>query len=185
MRAKGAFAEAERRWYLFAISGAVSAVMGVLVLAYPDPSIKLLGVFLGIDLLIVSVLMIVRGLSTDSDSDDGPVEALLGMMGVIAGLLVIRNPGESLTLLALAFAIFLIVVGAVALGHAIVRPGHRMASLARGVVLVAAGSVIIAWPDIGLTTLVVLTGIALLLQGATEIVEAFLLRSVGRASAQH
>ena len=43
----------ERLWYLIAISGVVSMVIGILVLAYPDPSIKLLGVFMGIDLLIV------------------------------------------------------------------------------------------------------------------------------------
>jgi uncharacterized membrane protein HdeD (DUF308 family) len=48
------------------------------------------------------------------------------------------------------------------------------------VVLAAAGTVILCWPDIGLTTLAVLVGIALCLQGLVELLEAFLLRSLKR-----
>jgi uncharacterized membrane protein HdeD (DUF308 family) len=174
--------QAGRVWYLFAISGFVSLVIGILVLAYPDPSVKLLGVFLGIDLLIVGGLLIIRGLAKDTDADAAPAAVLLGTIGLIAGLVVIRNPSASLTLLAVAIGIYLVVAGAVTLGHGLVNSEHRGATLVRGAVLVAAGTVILAWPDISLRTLAVLAGIALALQGAIEIGEAFLLRST-RASA--
>ena len=176
--------DAGRVWYLFAISGVVSAVIGVLVLAYPDPSLKLLGVFLGLDLLIGGVLLIARGASSESDPTDGPAAVLLGVMALIAGLIVIRNPGESLVLLVLAFAIYLIVAGALALAHGLVRRQRRWATLGRGAVLVTAGTVIISWPDVSLATLAVLAGLALILQGAVEIGEAFLLRSVDRSAAE-
>jgi uncharacterized membrane protein HdeD (DUF308 family) len=168
-------------WYVFLISGVVSVVIGLVVLAYPDLSLKLLGVFLGIDLLIAGVLMIVRGVAKDGDPDAGPALLLLGTIALIAGLVVIRNPGNTITLLAIAFAIYLIVAGAIALGQALVKPGNRGVRLARGVVLVAAGSVIIAWPDISLKTLVLLTGIALIIQGGVEIGEAFIARSLAKA----
>jgi uncharacterized membrane protein HdeD (DUF308 family) len=48
-------------------------------------------------------------------------------------------------------------------------------------VLVAAGTVIISWPELSLTTLTVLIGIALILQGAVEIAEGLALRSIARA----
>jgi uncharacterized membrane protein HdeD (DUF308 family) len=174
--------QAGRVWYLFAISGFVSVVIGILVLAYPDPSVKLLGVFLGIDLLVVGGLLIIRGLAKDADADAAPAAVLLGTIALIAGLVVIRNPAESLTLLAVAFGIYLVVAGAVTLGHGIVNRAHRGATLCRGAVLVAAGTVILSWPDISLRTLAVLAGIALVLQGAIEIGEAFLLRSTRAAA---
>ena len=169
---------AQRVWYLFAISGAVNVVFGLLVLAYPDPSIKLLGVFLGIDLLIIGGLLIMRGLSSRADDAEGSGGLLLGTLGVIAGVIVIRNPGETVAVLAIAFAVFLIVAGALALGHALTRPERRGVSLVRGVILIAAGTVIVSWPDVSLKTLAVLIGISLLLHGAVEIAEALLLRKV-------
>jgi uncharacterized membrane protein HdeD (DUF308 family) len=175
-------AEMLRAWHLVAISGVVSLTVGVLVLAYPDPSIKLLGVFLGIDLLLGGVLLIVRGVSSRA-GENGTPALVLGVLALIAGVVVIRNPGESLVLLVLAFAIYLIAAGALALAQAVAIAEQRGALLVRGVVLIAAGTVIVAWPDISLTTLAVLCGIALCLRGALEIGEAFVLRSAERDAA--
>jgi uncharacterized membrane protein HdeD (DUF308 family) len=170
----------ERIWWIVGLSGAISAVVGLLVLAYPSPSVKLLGVFLGINLLAGGVLLIVRSVASDDADDTRTPAMLLGTLGVIAGLIVIRNPDKSLVLLGVAFAIYLVVAGAVALGHGLVRSEHRWSTLGRGAVLVAAGTVILSWPDIGVKSLAVLAGIALLLQGAFEIGEAFVLRSARR-----
>jgi uncharacterized membrane protein HdeD (DUF308 family) len=173
-------ANLERLWYLAAVSGVVSVVIGVLVLVYPDPSLKLLGVFLGIDLLLAAVVLIVRGAR---DQMEPLVAWLLGTLALIAGLLLIRNPGRSLTVLALAFAVWLVVAGALALGHGLVRREGRWATLARGAVSAAFGALIISSPDIGLKTLAVLAGISLVLQGLLELGEAFLLRSLRAAPA--
>jgi|tagenome__1003787_1003787.scaffolds.fasta_scaffold20537556_2 uncharacterized membrane protein HdeD (DUF308 family) len=167
---------AGRAWYLFAVSGVVSGAIGVLVLAYPGPSLKLLGVFLGIDLIAGGVLSIVHGTSS---RESGSALVMLGTLAVIAGLLVIRNPGHSIALLALAFAIYLIVAGSLALGGGIVHRNGRARALVRGAVLVTAGTVIISWPEPSLKTLTVLIGIALLLQGVVEIAEGFALRALG------
>jgi hypothetical protein len=170
--------EAVRSWYLFAISGVVSFVVGVLVLAYPDPSVKVLGIFLGIDLLIAGGLMIIRGAANESESAAAAI--MLGMLALIGGLVVMRNPERSLELLAVAFAIYLVVAGAVTLGHGLVRSERRWATLGRGLVLVAVGTVILSSPDISVRGLAVLAGIALVLQGAIEVGEAFFLRSAAK-----
>jgi uncharacterized membrane protein HdeD (DUF308 family) len=166
----------ERYWYLFAVSGAISLVVGVLVLAYPDPSVRVLGVIIGIDLLAVGTMMIIRGLAGDVGESDA-ASTLLGTLALIAGIIVVRNPEKSLTFLVVAFGAYLIVTGALALAHAIIRSEHRGIALLRGVVLVGAGTVIVSWPDLSTKTLAILAGIALCLQGAIEIGEGFLLRS--------
>jgi uncharacterized membrane protein HdeD (DUF308 family) len=171
---------AGRLWPLFVVAGVLSAAIGILVLAYPDPSVKLLGVFLGIDLLASGVLLIIRGLAGRSGDADTTGAILVGTLAVIAGVIVIRNPGESLALLAIAFGLFLIVAGAIALGQGLVHRQGRWGKLAKGGVLVAAGTVIVAWPDLSLTTLAVLAGISLILQGVAEIAEGMLVRSLSR-----
>jgi len=163
-------------WVLLALPAIVSLVVGVLLLTHPDPSIKFLGVLLGIDLLIAGVLFIVRGASSDSDPEAGPYGVLVGILALIAGLVVIRNPTESLSLLVIAFATYLIVAGAVILGRGIVHRAGRAPRIVVGLVLVCAGTVIIAWHDPDLGTLAVLAGITLVLQGLLGVVQAFMLR---------
>ena len=170
-------------WYLLAVSGAVSAVIGAVVLAYPDPSVKLLGVFVGIDLLIGGTLLVARGFADGSDEAGGVAEVVIGILALVAGLIVIRNPGESVVLVAVAFAIYLVVHGAVVMSRGLIHHRNRMATLARGAVLAIAGTVILCWPDISLKTLTVLAGIALLLQGVVALVEAFHQRSHPPATA--
>ena len=172
-----------RYWYLVGISGLVSAVIGVLVLAYPDPSLKLLGVFIGIDLLLAGIVMIVRGATDKGEQTGDAALILLGTLALIAGLVVVRNPGKSIVVLAMAFAIYCVVAGALALGRGIANSERRWATIGRGVLLVAVGTVIISWPDISLRTLAVVVGIGLVLQGAIEIGESLFLRSLHRANA--
>jgi uncharacterized membrane protein HdeD (DUF308 family) len=171
--------ETKSYWHLVAILGLVNLVVGIFVLAYPDPSLKLLGVLLGIDLLIGAVVLIARS----GDPEMGSGALMLGALSLIGGLLLIRNPGGSLAVLAIAFGIYLVVAGALALGQGLVHRERRWASLGRGAVLVAAGTVIISWPDISLKTLTVLAGISLVLHGIVELVEAFALRSADKRAA--
>jgi len=167
----------EKSGSVFALSGVVSLAIGIVVLAYPDPSLKLLGVLIGVNLLLAAVALIVLGVAHLSPEGPGQAQLLLGILALIAGVLVIRNPGGTVVLLAVALAIYLIVAGSLALGRAIVSPEGRLASLAKGIVLTAAGTVIVVWPDLSRETFVWLAGIALCLQGAADIAEAFIARS--------
>jgi uncharacterized membrane protein HdeD (DUF308 family) len=176
--------EAERYWYAFALSGVVSLGIGVLVLAYPDPSVELLGLFIGIDLLLVAVAAIVRGVAGLAGDGSSQGTLLIGILGLIAGAVVIRNPGGTVVLLAVTLAIYLIVAGALALAHGLIWPERRLASLAKGLVLVGAGTVMLCWPSPSLNTLVVLAGISLCIGGIVDFAEAFLLRRAGRAERQ-
>jgi uncharacterized membrane protein HdeD (DUF308 family) len=169
---------AAKYWYLLAISGAISCVVGLLVIAYPSPSLKLLGVILGIELLLAGILAMVRGFTGNAAA----AYLVLGVLAIGGGVVVIRNPGESLVLLVLVFAIYMIIAGALALVRALAEPEGRAITAVRGVVLVTVGTVIVAWPDIGLKTLAVFAGIGLVLQGVVEIAEALAVRSLDHST---
>jgi uncharacterized membrane protein HdeD (DUF308 family) len=166
-----------RLWYLLLAEGVIGVGVGVLVLAYPDPSLNALSVILGIYLLVGGVLGIVQ---TVSDTDRGPTGILLGILALIAGVVVIRHPSQSLVAVALAIGLWFMVAGALDLARAITGP-RRLAALIRGVALIAIAAWILGSPHITVTTLAVLAGIALCIQGAVQIAEAFILRSYLRA----
>ena len=164
-----------------ALAGASSIVIGVLVLAYPDVSVKLLGVFLGIDLLLGSIALIVTGAARLSPEGEGQNMLLLGILGLIAGVLVIRNPGHTVALIGVTFAIYLVVAGALALAHGLIHSERRGISLLKGLILIAAGTVILCLPSIGVASLALLVGTVLCLGGVIDLVEAW----AGRGAAPH
>ena len=170
-------------WQLVALTGVSSIVIGVLVLAYPDVSVKLLGVFLGIDLLIGAIALIVTGAARLSPEGAGQSMLLLGILGLIAGVLVIRNPGQTVALIGVTFAIYLVVAGALALAHGLIHSERRGISLLKGLILVAGGTVILCLPSIGVASLALLVGIVLCLGGVVDLVEAMAVRNVARRTA--
>jgi uncharacterized membrane protein HdeD (DUF308 family) len=170
----------ERYWYLVAISGAIGLVVGVIVLAEPSRSLKALAVIVGIYLLLLGVLLFVR---TIAEEDRGPSGMLLGILSLIAGLVVIRHPSQSVVVVSMALGIYFIVAGALNLARAIIGP-RRLGALIAGIVLTAAGVLITSSPDISVKTLALFTGIALCLQGAIQIGESLLLRAAWRGEGQ-
>jgi uncharacterized membrane protein HdeD (DUF308 family) len=168
----------ESFWWLLLLTGLISVGLGVVVLAHPSRSLNALCVIVGIYLFVAGVVEIVK---TVSDQERGAVGILMGIVALIAGVVVIRHPSQSLVAVSLAIGLFFLVDGAIDLSRAIIGP-RRLLHLVRGVVLLAAGIVIVSSPHITIKTLAILTGIALCLNGAIQIAEGFALRSPGRVS---
>ena len=164
----------ESFWWLLILTGLISIGIGVVVLAHPSRSLKALCVLVGIYLFVAGVIEIVK---TASDEDRGAGGILLGILALIAGVVVIRHPSQSLVAVSIAIGLFFLVDGALDLARAIMGP-RRLLHLVRGALLLAAGIAILASPHITVKTLAILTGIALCLNGAFQIGEGFVLRRV-------
>ena len=134
----------------------------------------------------------------------------LGVIGVIAGIVVLIDPGGSLVTLAWVAGVFLVAHGVITLVGAsrvgggarttlvvlgiwlVVRGVSRLLDAARrgerdrvwnliaGVVEVIAGLIIVVSPGIGVVTLALFVGLAFLLRGFGEISAAWTLRSAAR-----
>jgi uncharacterized membrane protein HdeD (DUF308 family) len=165
--------EPEKFWYLLLLAGLISVGIGVVVLTNPDASLKALCALVGIYLLAAGVILIVK---TATDQDRGAGGILIGILALIAGVVVIRHPGQSLVAVALAVGIWFVVAGALDLARAITGP-NRLLYLLRGGLLVAAGTIIVASPHITLKTLAILTGVGLVINGALQIAEGFIVRA--------
>src|SRR5204863_618968 len=118
---------------------------------------------------VAGVIVIAR---TVSDQERGAGGMLLGILALIAGVVVMRHPSQSLVAVSLAIGLFFLADGALDLARAVIGP-RRLLHLLRGIVLLAAGVVIVSSPHITVKTLAILTGIALCLNGVIPIIQGF------------
>jgi uncharacterized membrane protein HdeD (DUF308 family) len=141
--------------------GALSIVAGVLVLVLPH-TIAAVALVTGLFLLFDGASYFVSAFDRETRSPGTP--AMIGVMCIAAGVLLVRHPGISVVAVALVVGLWLFASGAINLAAAVVYD-RRLQSLALGAVQLVAGIVIVASPGIGILTLAILTGIALVLNG--------------------
>ena len=77
-----------------------------------------LALIAGINLLLLGALSLVDSFSDDGDTGARVLAAVLGLLGIMAGLVVMRRPGESLLAVLLVLGIWLVVTGIVDLVRA-------------------------------------------------------------------
>jgi uncharacterized membrane protein HdeD (DUF308 family) len=169
---------AARAWWLGLVVGLISLVGGIVLVAYPGPSLTVIALLVGIELLIGGVFLIFGALGQPAGSRAWGV--LGGALAVIAGVIVLRHPSGSLLVVALAVGIYLILAGVLRLVGAVeAREGRGWLVLA-ALVDLALGIVIVSWPQFGITTLAVVLGIVLIVRGLALVALAFVLRAFGR-----
>lgn len=104
---------------------------------------------------------------------------LFGVVLVVVGVWLLSNLYESVTVLAILVGLSLVISGVteiVALGG---RDAFGWAAWVGGGLVIAAGLIVLAWPDITLKVIAVLAGFALLVTGAIGIVLALQRRAAG------
>jgi len=160
------------------VVGLISLIGGILLVAYPGPTLTVIALLVGIELLIGGVFLIVGAFGQPAGSRVGPV--LGGALAVIAGLIVLRHPSGSVLVVALAVGIYLILAGVLRLVGAVEASEGRGWLVLAALVDLALGIVIVSWPEFGITTLAIVLGIMLIVRGLALVVVAFALRAAGR-----
>jgi uncharacterized membrane protein HdeD (DUF308 family) len=170
------------KWWLFVLLGGIAIVAGVLALAYPDITLRALGIILGAYLLVWGIFTLAAAFAPGTPAPLAVLRVLVGFFGVLAGLICLVRPGASLLALLIAFSFWFILIGIADLVRAMESATNRGWIVLLGVLSIAAGVVILGNPDIGLTTLALLVGIGLLVRGTLEIVIGFTLRALREPS---
>ena len=171
--------EIAKNWWLFAVLGVVCVATGIAALVWPEATLLALGVIFGIFLMIAALLEIIDAVT--GDPGGRALSAILGVVALIAGLICVRRPGESLLALVIAVGIYLVAAGVIRIVRAFGSEGRRGAGIAVGLFDGVVGVVILAWPKIGLGTLAVLFALSMLIRGAFVLFAAFQLRKVRSA----
>lgn len=164
-------------WWVFLIAGLASLIAGVILVFKPSNSLAVLAVIVGIFLLIDGIAELIR--SFGHGVENRALAAILGVLGVVIGIALIRHPFHGVAAIGLLIGIWLVAAGVIRLVRAIAVPGHRLWNLIVAAIEVVAGIVIVSDPHIGYATLAILCGIWLIINGIATIAVGFVVRHVG------
>lgn len=167
-------------WWLLAVIGVLTVIVGFVALVYPGPTLLVVGLLFGIWLLIWGAFSIYRGVADAGGGGWRALSVIIGVLGVLAGLVLILRPGQSVLTLVLVIGIWWIVTGVLEVIQGIVTKEYRWTNIILGVIGAVAGVIILAWPGIGLVVLVFIVGFTLIFRGTLETILAFQLRKLGQ-----
>jgi uncharacterized membrane protein HdeD (DUF308 family) len=176
-------------WWIPLILGLVAAVIGVIVIVWPEATVKVVAVLFGINLLIYGVMRVIQAILAPVDSVALRIlYGLLGVVSIVIGVLCLRNLLQTVTVIVLLVGLSWLISGIIELivtlsssGPPSQWTGHTAVELGAGIIAVLAGLVVLAYPKVSLGTLVVLLGISLLVYGVVSIFAAFRLRAIASA----
>lgn len=168
-------------WGLVLTYGLVTLGLGIALAVWPDASVTVFTVLLAIQLIIAGIFRISAALSVSRN--DGGVRALVGLSGglaLIVGLLILRDPLQSVLVLGMILGVFWVIAGVIDIIGAFISPpaSGRGWEIFSGVVSVLAGGFLLVYTDLSLKLLVVFVGIWLIIAGIIAVVAAFKLRSL-------
>lgn len=172
-----------RSWTWILGSAIATLVPGILVLVWPDETLHVLAVLIGLYLLVAGSLRFVSVFAWHA-----PGERLLGLimavLYVLAGVLCLRNPLQTIAALSLVVGVVWLVTGILTLYTAITAEDlpHRAFVLGSAVIGIVAGIVVLALPTESARALTRLLGLWLVLLGLFELVLAFAWRAALRRS---
>ena len=166
-------------WWLLALLGLSNVVLGVLALVWPGRTVVVLVVLLGIHLLIYGTIRFVWAVA-DAEMTQRGFVALMGVLGILAGLVVLRRPFRTLAVLVVFLGLYWVFSGLVDLFNAATDRtlDHRALLAGLGVLSVGAGAVVLFWPGVSLLAMAVIAGVHLVIAGVVELALALRLRKV-------
>jgi uncharacterized membrane protein HdeD (DUF308 family) len=172
----------ESRLWKFAMTwGALSAVLGALILAWPGTSILVASTLFGVYLLVSGFAAVAMSFTLPESAGMRVMLFISGVLSVILAVLCLRNFGNPYPVLLLSIWIG---VSFIVQGFSIVAVAISYKALpARGwygvlgVLSVIAGGVMLAWPWDSIAVLTLYAGILLVVMGIVQIAQGFVMRN--------
>jgi uncharacterized membrane protein HdeD (DUF308 family) len=166
-------------------AGAVSALVGVLVLVWPDISVVVLAWLFGLQLIVAGILQLVAAVWR---TDGAAARVLLGLGGafsILIGLLCLRGPLQTAVLLGLLVGATWVVTGIIGIVHAFGVGGDhgRGWGIASGFLSALAGAVVLVYPGASIVVLTWVIGVVLLVVGLVVVFEGIAARRTDRRHA--
>jgi uncharacterized membrane protein HdeD (DUF308 family) len=161
-------------WWLMVFFGVVSLGVGIFFIASPHETLATFTVIAGIFLLLDGALAIIA--SIFGKGEGRGLLATIGVLSFIAGLLLIKHPFNTLIVFVMIIGVWFVVSGIVRVISGFSEREGRGGNFAMAAIDLIAGAVVLAWPDLSLSTLAVIIGIVLVIRGIASIFLGFELR---------
>ena len=175
---------ATNRWWLVLLQGIAAIILGLLLLASPGAAVATLVVFIGIYWLVDGLFSIIRIFMGGSDLHWGWL-LLRGVVGIIAGILVLQHPATATLILPWVLVIILgvqgLIIGVIGLIEAFRGGGWGAGIL--GALNALFGLILLGNSLVATTMLPWILGILGLVGGIFLIIISFQVRSAEKKAA--
>jgi len=164
-------------WWVFLLQGLAGILLGVMLITAPGATLVVLSTFLGFYWLITGVLALVRVFA--DRSVPWLWSLLVGIVGILAGMFVVRHPLLAALTVPTALVIILGVQGLVMGVLEIIGgcKGGGLGSFVLGVINVLVGLLLLGSPVAAALAVPVVFGVLLLVQGVGLMLWAFRVRA--------
>jgi uncharacterized membrane protein HdeD (DUF308 family) len=171
---------AEQQWKGKLVAGALAAILGGVLLAWPGPSILVVSVLFGVSLLLTGFTEVYMAFTLPRSAPARVMWFIAGALSVVMAIFSFRHFGEGYAVLLLSLWVgvgftFLGVSEIAVAGSLPALPG-RFWYIVTGVISMIAGGVVVAWPFDSIVALDIVSGVWLVLIGLLQIVQAFRIR---------
>ncbi|WAC94389.1 HdeD family acid-resistance protein [Mycobacterium sp. Aquia_213] len=171
-------------WKSTLVSGVLTLIVGILVLAWPGISVLAAAIAFGVYLLITGVAQVIFAFSLHVSAGSRILLFVSGAASLILAVLAFRHFGQgyAVLLLAIWIAIGFVFRGVATTVSAISDPTlpGRGWSIFLGVITLIAGIVVLASPFASIITLAIVVGIWLAVIGVFEVIASFGIRKASK-----
>ena len=150
-------------WWVTLLVGLLSLAAGIILVFKPSNSLATLAVIFGIFLLIDGIAELVASIA--GRVDNRALAAILGVLGIVIGIVLIRHPFHGVTAIGLLIGIWLVAAGVVRFVRSLAVGTRPVLGVLIALLEIFVGIAVVANPHIGYATLAILTGIWLILSG--------------------
>ncbi len=170
-------------WKSVLLSGFLSLVLGILVLAWPGKTILVAAIFFGAYLLVTGISQVFHAFTLHVSAGGRVMLFISGAAALVLAVLCFRSIADSILLLAIWIGVGFIFRGVATAVSAISDPGTpgRGWEIFVGVISLIAGIIILASPFPSLAVLTLWVGAFLIVMGIFEIVASFRIRKSSKA----
>jgi uncharacterized membrane protein HdeD (DUF308 family) len=150
-----------------------AVLLGVVILAWPEPSVVAAAVFIGVYLLVSGVVLVFLAFSLPVSAGSRFLNLISGVASITLGCLAFRHfgPGYAVLLLAIWVGVGFIFRGVSVTASAIAVPQFpgRGWAIFFGFIGIIAGFVMLAYPFDSIETLALVVGACLIILGEVEV----------------
>jgi uncharacterized membrane protein HdeD (DUF308 family) len=167
-------------WWSLVALGTLSVLVGVVALAWPDATLRVLAWLAGVWVVISGLVRIFGAFVTGRGVGRQVLSGIVGVVLVLIGAACLRDLVRSVALLSVVVAMTWLLSGIAEAVMSVDAKGRTRTALAViGVVSILIGLAFLFVPELSLFVLVVMTGLGFVATGALQIVVGFQLRRPG------
>lgn len=159
------------------IGAILSAIVGAILLAWTGAALFIVAMVLGIYFLVRGIVRLVSGIFAPGLTAGGrTLSIILGILLVVVGIFVLKNPGDSLALLGILIGLSWIIDGIATLVESSQAVSRGFAIVA-GILGIIAGIVVLFVPLESVAVLTMIAGLFLVVIAVAQIIGAIVLGS--------